>query len=119
MRAILFAGLLVAGIFNAVPAFAHAHLREATPAADSTVAAPTQVSISFSEAVEPKFSTVVVTDAAGTRVDANDLHIVDGNAKVVAIGLKPVKAGVYTVDWHATSVDTHKTEGKFSFTVAK
>jgi methionine-rich copper-binding protein CopC len=27
--------------------------------------------------------------------------------------------GNYTVKWHVTSVDTHKTQGSFSFTVGK
>jgi methionine-rich copper-binding protein CopC len=37
---------------------------------------------------------------------------------VLAVPVKPLAAGVYTVLWHATSVDTHKTEGHFTFTVA-
>jgi methionine-rich copper-binding protein CopC len=33
------------------------------------------------------------------------------------IGLKPLAPGSYRVRWHALSVDTHNTEGSFSFTV--
>jgi methionine-rich copper-binding protein CopC len=29
----------------------------------------------------------------------------------------PLKPGVYTVHWHAVSVDTHRTQGSFQFTV--
>jgi len=25
--------------------------------------------------------------------------------------------GIYTVIWHVTSIDTHKTEGRYQFTV--
>lgn len=103
----------------AAPAFAHARLRELSPVVDSVGAAPLEVSITFSEALEPRFSSVVVTDATGSRVDQGGLRLVQGNAKMVAIGLKPVAPGVYAVEWHATSVDTHKTDGKFSFTVSK
>ncbi|MDE1974119.1 MAG: copper resistance protein CopC, partial [Hyphomicrobiales bacterium] len=33
------------------------------------------------------------------------------------IGLKALKPGSYRVRWRALSVDTHKTEGSFTFTV--
>jgi methionine-rich copper-binding protein CopC len=31
--------------------------------------------------------------------------------------LKPLKPGRYRVTWHAVSVDTHRTEGKYNFLV--
>lgn len=113
-------GSAVLSIFlNFAPAFAHARLRESSPAVESAGTAPQDVSITFSEALEPKLSTITVTDAAQGRVDQGELHVVQGNARVVAIGLKPLVPGVYTVKWHATSVDTHTTDGTFSFTVVK
>ena len=33
------------------------------------------------------------------------------------VKLKPLSPGIYSVAWHVTSVDTHKTEGHFTFTV--
>ena len=118
MRRILFAGLALAGMTG--PAFAHAHLSTATPAVGSTVAtAPAEVAITYTEALEPKFSTIEVTSATGARVDKADLHVVNGDGKHVAVSLQPLSPGVYTVTWHATSVDTHKTEGSFTFTVGK
>ncbi len=33
------------------------------------------------------------------------------------IGIKADGPGAYHVRWHAVSVDTHKTEGNFTFTV--
>eukprot|EP01037_Dinobryon_pediforme_P012889 gene12889-12989_t len=120
MRHLLSACIAAALILvTAAPAFAHAHLRQSTPAADSVAPAPAEVSITFSEALEPKFSSITVSDPSGARVDQGSLHVVGDNARVVAIGLKPLPPGVYSVDWHATSVDSHKTEGKFTFTVAK
>jgi methionine-rich copper-binding protein CopC len=35
------------------------------------------------------------------------------------VPVKKLAAGTYTVIWHVTSVDTHKTQGKFQFTVAQ
>ncbi len=116
MRRISFAVLAL--LATTGPVFAHAHLHASTPSADSTVTAPAEVAINFSEGVEPKYSSVEVTDSRGARVDAADLHIVGADAKNVAVGLKPLAPGVYAVVWHATAVDTHKTEGRFTFTVA-
>jgi copper resistance protein C len=33
------------------------------------------------------------------------------------VGLKSLSPGTYRVRWHALSVDTHKTEGSFTFRV--
>ena len=73
--------------------------------------------LTFSEGVEPLFCTITVQDATGARDDTGKLHLVDGDDKRLAIALKPLAPGVYTVTWHAISVDTHRTEGTFSFTV--
>jgi methionine-rich copper-binding protein CopC len=97
---------------------AHAFLSHAIPLVGSTIpASPPVMTLDYTEGVETAFSTVVVKDAQGTRVDKNDLHNAPGNQKRILIGLQPLKPGTYTVEWHVTSVDTHKTEGTFTFTV--
>ena len=117
-RHLLRAGLALLGFALVPPAFAHAYLRRAEPAADSTVtAAPAVVVCEFTEALEPSFSRLEIQDATGKRVDAGDMHLAPGDAKQMVIGLGKVGAGIYTVIWHAVSVDTHRTEGRFSFTV--
>jgi methionine-rich copper-binding protein CopC len=35
----------------------------------------------------------------------------------LSVQLPKLVPGTYTVSWHVTSVDTHKTEGNFQFTV--
>ena len=114
------ASALVVGLcFGAAPqAFAHAHLKSVQPAVDGTVAvAPPELVMSFTEALEPKFSKIEVVDAAGKRVDKADLHLGKDNAKQLAVGLTALAAVRYTVIWHAVSVDTHTTDGKFDFQV--
>lgn len=104
---------------RSVTASAHAHLQTAAPPVGSTVVtAPTQVTITFSEPVELHFSTVSVRDASGARLDDGPLRAADGEGNRLVIGLKPLPPGEYHVEWHVTSVDTHKTEGAFVFTVA-
>ena len=109
--------LLAASLSSA--AFAHAHLTTATPPVGSTVrTVPTEIAITYSEDVEPKFSAIEVQDASGHRVDADDVHTAQGNAKRLIVGLKPLAPGTYKVIWHVTSTDTHKTDGSYSFTIA-
>jgi methionine-rich copper-binding protein CopC len=116
MRRFVLATALI--LLSGAPAFAHAHLNGSTPAANATLSsAPSEVALNFSEEIEPKFSSIVVKDAKGTRVDANDAHIAAGNAKQLVVSLKSLAAGSYEVDWKATSVDTHKTSGSFSFRI--
>lgn len=114
-------GALSAALLLAAPvaAFAHAHLQEAQPAAGSVLAAaPTAVSIHFTETLEPKFSSIVVLDASGRHVEAAASVVVADDPDHMTVALKPLAAGAYKVVWHATATDTHKTEGVYSFTVA-
>src|ERR1700686_2895758 len=104
--------LLVA---SAPAARAHAFLDHASPLVGSTVpTAPHEVSLSFTQNLEPAFSTVEGTDASGARVDQGKAQI-SGNT--MQIGLKSLPAGSYKVRWHVLSVDTHSTQGAFSFHV--
>jgi copper resistance protein C len=94
---------------------AHAFLDHASPLVGSTVpAAPHEVVLTFTQNLEPAFSTAQVTDASGARVDAGNAQV-SGNTMTVA--LKAIGLGNYKVHWHALSVDTHSTEGTFTFHV--
>jgi copper resistance protein C len=111
----VFAWLVAGGI---APAWAHAFLDHSDPAVGSTIAvAPQAVRIWFTEALEPAFSTIAVTDAAGRSV-ARGKAAVDGkNPMLLAVGLMKIGPGTYRVRWRVVSVDTHPTEGNFTFTV--
>ena len=105
-------------LLAAEPALAHAFLDTADPAVGSTVATPPKaVTLNFTQNVEPSFSTIEVQDSSGARVDTNDAHVSPDSASAFTIDLKPLVPGDYTVTWHVTSVDTHKTQGHFVFTV--
>ena len=112
--------VLCAGLAPILPgdATAHAFLARAVPGVGSTVASgPAELVIDFTQGVEPAFSRIEVSDAGGARVDRNDAHAEGGGSRL-AIGLKPLPPGRYLVSWQAVSVDTHRTQGSFSFTVA-
>ena len=103
---------VVAGL--ASPAMAHAFLEKASPAAGENLRAPAHVDLHFSESLEPSFSAVAVSDESGADVSAGTA-IVQGTE--MSLALKPLKPGRYRVTWHAVSVDTHRTEGKYNFLV--
>src|SRR5437867_1608406 len=109
----------VLSLAGAGTALAHADLVSADPAAGVAVkTAPTEISITFTEEVEPKFSTIQVLDAAGQRVDDGKVHTATDNTKLLSIRLKPLAPGTYRVIWHATAADdSHKTKGSYEFTV--
>lgn len=113
--------ILIACVLALAPvsALAHAHMDQSKPASGSTVAAsPNEVSVSFTEAVEPKFSSIVVQDAKGVAVQVGKAEGGAGNTAELKVKLKPsLPPGVYTVIWKILSVDTHRTEGSFRFTV--
>ena len=103
---------------SASAAFAHAHLKTAKPAVNGTVTtAPAEVVINFTEGIEPRFSSIEVRDAQDQRVDSGDAHAAPDDASRFIVGLKALPAGIYKVIWHATAVDTHKTDGTYQFTV--
>ncbi len=102
----------------AATAWAHAHLQRALPVAGSTVSAPPgEVRLWFSQELEPALSGVEVTDSAGKRVDNKDAHLVADDAKQLQASLILLTPGRYRVHWHVVSVDTHRTEGDYTFTV--
>ena len=101
-------------------AFAHAQLQKAEPAVGGTVtASPKEIRLKFSEGVEPRFSSIALADAKGAAepLGKPSLDPAD-NSVLVAPVSQTLKPGVYKVTWRAVSVDTHKTQGAFSFTVA-
>ena len=115
MRTLMVFALFMIVLLGAVTARGHAFLDHASPLVGSTVvAAPREVSLWFTQNLEPAFSGVEVSDAAGGRVDQGKPQI-SGN--VMRVGVKALGPGSYRVRWHVLSVDTHKTEGSFSFSV--
>ena len=103
-------------IGSSVAAEAHAMLDHTSPAVGSTISTPPgQVTLYFTEQLEPKFSGAEVRKGAGNRVDRG----VSVSGKVMRVSVGSLAAGTYTVTWHVLSVDTHKTQGSFSFTVGK
>ena len=67
--------------------------------------------------MEPLFSTIELRDAHGTIVATGKPRAEQGNNRKLVVELPVLGSGSYTVIWHATSVDPHKTEGNYRFVV--
>jgi methionine-rich copper-binding protein CopC len=114
---VCFATAVAAG---AASASAHAFLDHASPGVGSSVPAPpAAVMIWFTQDLEPAFSDMTVTNATGQRVDAGKAQVPQGGPNQLQIGLRPLPPGTYTVIWHVVSVDTHPTQGTFTFDVGR
>jgi copper resistance protein C len=101
-------------------AFAHAFLDRAIPSVGGTVGgSPREMRLFFTQGVVTAFSHVHVVSAAGAVIpvgkpvnDPSDRSIV-----IVRLG-RALGSGTYSVSWYVVSVDTHTTQGTFSFTVS-
>ena len=113
--------VLVAACTAALSIAAQAHVRldHADPRVGSTVqAAPAEVRLWFTEKLEPAFSTVRIVDANGKRVDAGRAKVDPRNRLLLSVPVANIGPGVYMAVWRAVSIDTHVTEGRFTFRVA-
>lgn len=99
-------------------AWAHAFLDHSDPKVGSTItSSPAIIKIWFTQSLEPAFSTIEVRDAQGKEMDKKDVHLDDKNQTLLIVSVPQLPDGTYTVTWHVTSVDTHRTQGRFEFTV--
>lgn len=100
------------------PALAHAHLTSSVPAAGATVAAPSELDLSFSEGVNPKFTGLTLTGPAGAAAPTGAAKLGPGGDTALVVPVTgPLAAGAYKVRWHALATDGHKTDGSYTFTV--
>jgi len=118
LTAVLAAALtLSAALLGAPVAAAHATRIASDPAENAVLAAaPDRVSATFNEAMQPEF-------AAMTVVGPDHNLWSDGNAvvsgAVLGVAVRPLgPAGVYTVNYRATSADGHVVSGAWSFTLS-
>jgi methionine-rich copper-binding protein CopC len=119
MRLLQTATMAALAVFSAGSAMAHAKLISATPAVNGTVSgSPAEIRIGFSEGIVAKLSGVVVTTASGAKAATGPASTAPGDDKQMVVPVKAkLAAGAYTVAWHAVSTDTHRVQGKYSFTV--
>lgn len=114
--AVALAGALVVALLPAAPAAAHNQLSSATPAKDAVLPAPPdEVVLEFVERLNPKFTTIVVTDEGKKTVSTSAPQISGARGSITFT--QPLEAGTYTVAYRVVSLDGHPVQGSYSFTV--
>lgn len=117
LKAMMLAAALA--ICGAASAFAHAFIDHASPPVGRTVSpAPAEVRLWFTQKLEAAFSRIQVFDGHDQRVDRNDSHLDPKDPTQLIVSMRPLPPGSYKVIWRVVSVDTHVTEGHYTFKVA-
>lgn len=98
-------------------ALAHVFPQHQEPGAGASIAPPPEVKITFDGPLEPAFSTLTVTDAAGKQANSAKAAVDPQQPAVISVALPPLIAGHYTVHWAAVAEDGHRTHGDYSFDV--
>ncbi len=110
--------ILPCAAFLIIPtAFAHTHPVSMAPTSDATVEAPASIVMHFSGDLEPKFSSITVSDATGHVVQTVQSIVDPKDAKLMSLALPTLPAGIYTVSWVAVSIDSHRMQGEYKFTI--
>jgi copper resistance protein C len=99
-------------------ASAHAYLVKSVPPGRATLfSSPTKIQLWFNERLEPRYSSASVFDPDGKRVDLDNAQVSADDPKQLAIGVKQLQSGKYTVKFRVLSVDGHVVEQSFPFTI--
>jgi methionine-rich copper-binding protein CopC len=94
----------------------HVELVSTTPASgDNLDAAPTEVTVTFDDELDPDLSSFTVTDVDGNVVGDGgvDLTVPDRNVLVGDVTI--IDPGIYTVSYTVAGIDGHAIDGTFSF----
>jgi methionine-rich copper-binding protein CopC len=94
--------------------YAHTALKASSPEADTTVAAPRALTLTF--AGDVRLTSVALSDAGGREKHLDAVPTAVASKFELAIH-EPLAAGKYTVVWRAVGGDTHIVSGDFAFTV--
>jgi copper transport protein len=100
-------------------ASAHAYLVKTVPAASVILnSQPSNIQLTYDEAVEPKFAIISVTDAAGRQETTGAPQRSPADPDTLVVPLRPhLPPGWYLIYWRAISVDGHPVQGAFTYAV--
>jgi methionine-rich copper-binding protein CopC len=109
--------VLAIAMSNAIAAWAHSFPESQTPSAGQTVSsAPAEVTINFDAPIEKLFAKLEVTGADGKNEAAGAPQISD-DGRHMSVKVGALKPGDYTVKWAVVGIDTHHTEGSYTFSI--
>ena len=119
-RLLLGAALATVAVAAVAPAgaWAHASLLATSPAAQRIAPhAPDELALTFSEAVEPRFAVISITDVKGRQLGTGAPTRSTADPRTIERRLEPLRAGWYLAYWRVISADGHPVRGVFTFAV--
>lgn len=109
--------LLAIALSIPIPASAHSFPEEESPKAGQNLAAPpAEVTIKFDAPIEKLFAKLEVTGADGQNLALGAPQVSDDGIQL-SVKLGALKPGDYTVKWAVVCIDTHHTNGSYTFSV--
>jgi methionine-rich copper-binding protein CopC len=97
---------------------AHSFPESETPSAGQQVtSAPSEVAIIFDAPIEKLFAKLEVTGADGKN-DAAGAPQISDDGRRLSVKVNGLKPGDYMVKWAVVCIDTHHTQGSYTFSIA-
>ena len=120
-----FAAPVLIALAFAAGAQAHTKLISSSPAANTVVAKPGRVVLTFNEKVIAGFTGVTLTMTSMPGMANHKPMAISGftsamsaDGKTLTLTMRrALAAGTYQANWHAAGADTHRMKGTFVFTV--
>jgi copper resistance protein C len=101
-----------------VTAWAHSFPEQESPAAGATLSEPpTQVTIKYDAPIEKLFASLKVIDSTGKN-EAVGQPAISSGGWTLSVPVNTLSPGEYMVQWNVVCIDTHHTQGSYSFTIA-
>ena len=109
--------LLAIVVSNPTAASAHSFPEKESPSAGEKVASPpSEVAIDFDAPIEKLFARLEVEGADGANQAVGRPRVSDDGTRL-SVKVAALKPGDYTVKWAVVGIDTHHTEGSYTFSV--
>jgi copper resistance protein C len=110
--------LLAIVLSSPIMATAHSFPEQETPSAGQKIALPPpEVVIKFDAPIEKLFAKLEVTGADGQNLAVGTPQVSEDGI-LLSVKVPALKPGDYTVKWAVVCIDTHHTQGSYTFTVA-
>ena len=106
---------LVSMVFVAAAAAHVEFISSSPPAGANLSSAPSEVTITFDDELDPDLSSFTVTGPGAVEVGAGEVDLSVADRNLMTGPVTVTVPGVYTVAWSVAGVDGHGLEGTFSF----